>query len=317
MAFHVAQVLALRSLIERDMCAFEEELSHNICKDCFNKALHVLKTDEWDTISSEHSEGLFLSLIDYFSRHVQLKLDSYIGKTGCFRAEGSEEILGHEQLTYRYSKKLLPTNIKVGDMLTRNQVIDLGIGQRFAHYSANDFVQGDLISSEYNISGVMSSSTQMAVLAGYFGKESFTSPVMVEYPMLQGQRIEEVLKFRDQEWHHFRDFRMLIEDGVRDGGDVERMLEDSSAKIAGMVAKNARTLDKALVKEGAVAVAGIGVSIASAGVSGLVAAAIAVLGGGHFVGSIVPKLIDRFSEPEDVRTEKTYYAWKIKKKTLI
>ena len=75
-------------------------------------------------------------------------------------------------------------------------------------------------------------------------------------------------------------------------------------------------MHKGIVKDLGVAAVGMTLTLATAGVSNLVAAAIGALSGGHVAKDLVPKLVDRFTEQENIRSEKSYFAWKVKKQFL-
>ncbi|HWV22330.1 MAG TPA: hypothetical protein VN036_14990, partial [Devosia sp.] len=131
-----------------------------------------------------------------------------------------------------------------------------------------------------------------------------------------GGKLDDILRFRDQEWHHLEDFRSLVEGAVNSGKDASLEIQSSSNRIERIISKNNRLLNKGILKDAAISSTGIAATILTSGVSGIVAAAVGLLSAGHLAKDVVPKIIDRFTEPEALRDEKAYYVWKLRKSAL-
>lgn len=313
-AFHVSEVLMLRPLIDSGMCTFLDEEEENYCPDCMAKAIEILRTGSADDLKSE---GIFFDLVDHYATRSTVIYEGKRGSDSVFHVQADADLTGHES-TYVYRKT--GRKFKKSDLnsrLNKDQILTLGIAQKFAHFAGIDLIAGSNASSKYRVDNIITSSSQLGVIREYFGSQSFSTPVDIDYPLLTQARLTDVLAFRKQEWHHFHDFRKLVEDGIRSGEDVSAQLADASAKIQAIISKNSRTLNRSILKDTAVTVAGVAATVATSGFSGIIAATVGVLSTGHLVKELIPKLIDRFGEPEALRDEKSYYAWKLRRSNLI
>lgn len=315
LALHISMLLLLAPLISRGIVSFEHERAGGLCNDCFNRVVAALVSGGSDEENANSS--LFVSLMDYFLSSVEMRL-SERGKMSCsFEMIGAEALIGHDVSYFHASSDLVPATVNIGDQLTKEQILNIRAADDFAYYTTNDVMKAEAIAIDFGVDSVLSSGDQLDVFRSYFGEDRFSSPRNVDFPLVGARDIETLLKFRDQEWHHLEDFRGLVQDGLKDGASsVSQTLSKESAKMQGIVAKNRRGVDRALVKDGAILVAGLTLTAATAGVSGILAAAIGALSGGHIAKDIIPKIIDRYSEPEELRDHRSYYAWKIRSSAL-
>lgn len=310
-SFHVAELLLLRPLIDRGMCTFVDEQTHNFCRDCFNRALDILISGQSDGIPRR---DMYFDLMSHYADSVQVHFSSYMRSRGHFVLRGPIDLIPHEETNFYIAKKHVPFELESDRVLSRDEVLTLGIAGPFSHYTTSDLVKSSSVTSEFGVGNVIASTQHMSILRRHFGDSTFSKSVDVEYPLISGAKLDDVISFREEEWHHLHDFRTTVEEGLKSGLNVNDALMASSANISRILAKSARTFKIDLVKEVALAAVGITATIATSGVSNLVALAFGALSGGHLATNVVPKLVERATEPEDIRAEKSYYAWKVSRK---
>lgn len=311
-SFAVSEILLLRPLIERGICTFVDEANHSYCRDCFQKAISHLISGSVD----ESDDGdIYFLLMARFADAVRIRVDNVGKREICLALEGPEDIVPHQR-SYHYTPRARhPELIDLGKRdLTREEILKYGAGNSFAHYTSSDVVKASSISTEYGVGNIIASTQHMAVMRGLFGDAKFGNPISVDYPVISGGKLEDVVSFRETEWHHLNDFRNAVEGGLKSGQDVGAELRNSSANINRILSKSRRQFARDITKEAAIAAVGITATVATAGVSGLLALAVGAVSGGHLAKGVVPKLIDRLSEPEEIVAEKSYYAWKVAKK---
>lgn len=307
LSFHVRQILTARPLIERGICVFESPVHENYCSDCFAEAISIVSRGK----DFESDPGIFVSLMGSYARNSLVTFDGRVGDAYVYRASPSGELSDHDIFSYS-SKKVSGSHPKKGGQLTPKQVVKLGIAQRFAHFSSYDVIGASRALTGGTRNSIVSS-PQMTSLIEYFGEQNFTKNVSVDYPLVSQGNLDSILKIRDQEWHHLSDFRNLVDGGISSGLDVTAEIKASSDRIDRLLLKNARTIDRGLLKDALISSTGIAATVLTSGVSGILAAAAGVVSAGHLARDLIPKLVDRFSEPEAIRDEKAYYVWKLRK----
>ena len=307
LSYFIRQILTAQPLIERGICVFESAEHENYCSNCFSTAISIIKEGG----NFDHDPGIFVSLIDSYSRTASVTYDGRRGERFIYRVSPNGDISDHD--IFRYSEKKIGGNtLRKGERLPSDLVIKLGIPQRFAHYSSYDII-GTSKALQAGTRNAIASLPHMSSLADYFGAENFKRSISVEYPLFSQAALRDIIKFRDQEWHHLGEFRELVEAAVNSGEDATAEVKASSDRIDKILAKNKRVLERGMIKDALVSSTGIAATVLTSGVSGIVAAAAGVLSAGHLAKDLVPKIIDRFSDPESVRDEKAYYVWKLRK----
>jgi hypothetical protein len=118
------------------------------------------------------------------------------------------------------------------------------------------------------------------------------------------------------QWHHLHDFRKLIDEGLKSGEDVTRLFKDEEAKIQKIIDKSKRTFKRDIIDGGAKLGFHAIAAAATGGISAIVGAVVAAMGGKHLVDSVIPTIRRRFEESEEIRESRIYYAWKLKSKIL-
>jgi hypothetical protein len=116
---------------------------------------------------------------------------------------------------FRCDSRSVGNDFVVGQELSREQALAIGVPRGFAHFSSNDLVQSHYAADKYLIDGIITSSGQFDVIKGYFKTGVFGEAVDVRYPFLAGLDVSRILKFRDDEWDHLYEFRKTVEEGKR------------------------------------------------------------------------------------------------------
>lgn len=311
LATRISHILTLRPLIDRGICSFVDTESHWICPGCFAKGMTSITSANPEL---KGTSDLYFLLADRFNQSAVAYVEDLDPEDNSvdIRVEGLADLIGHDTMYLTGVRKLGRTAI--GRALTAKQLAKLALEREFAHHGTNDIVHMNSVAARIGVRNMVSSPFQISTLKQYFGEAAFKREINPTYPILAGNRLEDILRFRDQEWHHLHDFRQMVDGAVASGEDVDAALDDGAAKIARIAKKNVVLLNRKLAVDGAVAVLGATATVATAGIATAVAFVVAALSSGHLATSSIPALVNRFSESPDVRDERTYYAWKIRKK---
>ena len=151
----------------------------------------------------------------------------------------------------------------VGKKISRSKLLRWGVTREFAHYGSNDIIFGNDTANRFGIQSVLSSSPQIEVIRKFFGSDAFLRTVNTEYPLLSGARLDDVLRFRDQEWHHLHEFRRFVEDAISSGDNVDRALKDNAVQIEKIMKRNSAKLTKKLAVDAGVLMLGAAATVAS------------------------------------------------------
>lgn len=305
LAFHISEILVLKPLIDRGIVSFIDFNTHSYCEDCFRKGLAAATGFDEDT-------DMFFSIARDVIEKTDLVYRISSVKGLHFDVITTSEFYGHERGTYiLYGKIKEIKGLRKGEKLTRNQIESLGIASRIASFASNDLFEVNKNSSSFGIRNLIASRPQVSVLREYFGTDRVGKDIDIKYPFIAQGKIDEIMKFRDDEWHHLHDFRNFIDDCITGGVDFSKELENEYSKIEHIVRRNDRKFNKNILTDAGVLATNMVATVATAGVSSLIAGLIGALGGGHFATKMIPDLIGKFSEPEEIRESKIYYAWKV------
>jgi hypothetical protein len=315
-ALGVSLLILARPLIDRSIVNFYSFRRPLICPSCYGEAMNsYLPPASGDY---QPSDILFQTL-HYFSDTMQVKA-APAGENIIFTLSSPDHFFDHD-LVMQVSSSESPLALSAPRVLSKKETLDLKLFDFLATFTTNDIVQKSMLADKYRVSKVFSSSAETHVLSNLFRDQFSLQPFTADLPFLSSRNVSEILRLRDDEWHHFRDFRsyysQLSENSTRDLlGDpsaIQRELDAELIKIEKTVRSYSRAVNRNLVDGAAVGVMSLTASVMTSGVSTFLSAASALIGGGHFSKSMVPAIRKRFDEPESIRDSRLYYVWKIRK----
>jgi hypothetical protein len=213
LAFTLGELISIAPLIDREIITFIDLSKHNYCHSCFARGLAAAaQGKEFD---DDESKDPFFFLMESYLNRVKVTYDGKSKGVAAFTLKSDSELLGHEMGGFRCDSRSVGNDFVVGQELSREQALAIGVPRGFAHFSSNDLVQSHYAADKYLIDGIITSSGQFDVIKGYFKTGVFGEAVDVRYPFLAGLDVSRILKFRDDEWDHLYEFRKTVEEGKR------------------------------------------------------------------------------------------------------
>lgn len=240
-----------------------------------------------------------------------------MGGRKIFRFDNIEEVFGHPTIYYHADQDMkVYGKITEGAALNKGQIRRMGFFRYPTEYTINDLISVNQCAHEFGISNISASSIQINALSRGFSSGKLSENLNIEYPFMNILEFNNLVSFRDNEWRHLIDYRNFIQDVIKENpsANVQDAIDSELAKIGGIIEKSSRSAAKRITEGVGIFAMNAGVAYFSAGLSNLVAAVAAALGGGHFAKNTVPLIIERFSEPEQLQDSKIYYTWKAHKK---
>jgi hypothetical protein len=318
LSFSIAAAIAMQPLIDRKILTFVNFRPVTICKECFSKLINSQQQRSVDSRESVFSFA-YKTLLD--TKKVELLEFDDANKRHVYRMTDTCAI-AHEHPSYLITSKS-PRNLnalRLPYTLNRNEVIEIGAFHGDALSTANDFLTKSENSYSYRVNMIQSSSNELAVLQRVFGADHAMSKFDASVPFIATRNAYRVLALRDQEWHHFEEFRTLIFDTVSRNEIEGRDLDDfyrgeilpEMVKIEKIVRNYQKKNRDALIDNSAISALSLFSVAITGGLTSLIGLASALLGGGHFAKSMVPSLRKALSEPDAARDSACYYAWKVK-----
>ncbi|TPL97779.1 hypothetical protein FJ960_23885 [Mesorhizobium sp. B2-3-11] len=310
-SYYLTKLLSVHPLVERKIITFTDFSTYNLCRSCFNRGLSGFFSESTDI------KDMYFIITNKFLEEAQVTFDRKIGGALEFSIRNSADYVGHFNGGFHYSGDKFPASMKgieKDQILTKEQVIEIGAATGPATFLSNDIIQTNKTASEFNINNISTTTKQIEIMKEVFGSGGFSKNIDLNYPFIAQNDIRDILKFRDSEWHHLHDFRKLIGDGVKSGDDVTLLFKDEEAKMEKIVQKNRRSQNRNLIDGGGKAAFHAVAAAATGGISAILGAVVAAFGGKHITDTLIPAIRERLQEPEELRDSKIYYAWKLKKK---
>ena len=210
-----------------------------------------------------------------------------------------------------------------GDALDPDTVHRLTLFKDRAFYGSADLISRSAAAEKYAIGSIFADSTESFVLKKVFGQDFSQDKFSFDMPFLASRNLAGVLRLRDKYQEQFIQFRKLFSDLELDQSESDvKISEKIESEILPHFFQLERLIESeregalaAIFDNGGVATAAIVGSVLTSGVSGLVASAAAILGGGHFAHSVVPNIRKLLTEPAAAKDSKMYFGWKVKQVT--
>lgn len=313
-AYAISNILLASPLINRGMLGFYPFSSPKICPNCFARA--IASYDESGD-APEITVAVLNQLLHDTSVYVVESEDGYF-----FKIDGDDDVIEHTSL---YLGPFDPSEAGISTVnipyeLPKNEVIRLQILSQMTKFVTNDIVQKAFLTSTCNASKVFSSVTEIKTLSRMLGGSFAAKQFNAEVPFLSSRNVQSILKLRDQEWHHFEEFRLYLEDASKEAAlsahhqaNLDREIKSQLIGVEKAFRSYSKQATRDLIDGAAIGLASLSGSILTAGVSTFLSAAAALIGSGHFSKSMVPAIRKKFDEPESIRDSKVYYLWKVKR----
>lgn len=319
LSFGIVATLAMQSLIDRGILTFVNFNRVVLCKECLSKLVNT------------HLQGDIASRFDFFSstynallETTKVELVEINSSNKKYRYRKTEICeLAHDHPSYWVTSRI-PKNCLFRQLpytLTREEVIEIGAHYQESQFAANDLLMKSQGSYSYRVNMIHSSLSELAVLQRIFGTSQMRNKFDASLPFVSTRNAKCVLTLRDQEWHHFEEFRTVVFDTISKNEIEGRELDDlyrgeilpQMVKLEKIVREFQQKNRDMLIDNSAVSALSLLSVAMTGGVTSVVGLASALLGGGHFAKSMVPTLRKALSEPDSVRDSTFYYAWRVKK----
>ncbi len=319
-AFAVSTVIMLLPLIERGIVTFMPFDPIHICQECLSDLM--VNSLEIDNINPDANVygSIYKSFLDNCDVHIDERWES--GGIS-FKMTGSEQYLEHGELYHVFDVEPdFLKGVQEQKILSSDIVHKLGIFRHKATIKTYDLTSKAVASSQYKTKNVLSDSTELQILNILFPEDIRKNKIDAEVPILSARNVNDLIKLRDKEWHHFEQYRSkvfdYVEDVDTDGKELEDVYREKIApdliEIEHVLDKSRRKAGKSIIDNSGIAAFSISAACLTSGLSTLVPAAISILGGGHFVKSMVPAIRERFETPAELLEKDLYFTWKVKKK---
>jgi hypothetical protein len=303
LAFYLRELAMLTPLINRGIITFTD---YTIVTICYNCLLEVLKeTSQFD------SSHVYASALEYQIDHSKVFYDGDRGKEKVLRVEFQNPTLHDHDKMYFHRKNIdAVRNPKIGQKFTKNQVMKLGVFTRTAELFANDLIQKQLDMKTNQVTSSFSTTAEANILLDTFGQANVKKKFDLEFPLISSRNIESLLKIRDQEWHHFGEYRDFLVNYEGSEKDLKTEMEREIRKLELIFEKSRRVAGRKIIDNSAITVLSLASYFLSGGISAALSTATSILGAGHFAKKMVPAIRERASEPEELRESQMYFAWK-------
>lgn len=312
-AIAISLLIATHPLIERGIVTFYDFSGTHLCAECYEKAI-------LSYIDSGETKDIYFRVLKEFAERTQVTLEQTSDGDFYFKIAGAEDFIDHGAV-YHHGTNIDADHYKLHSLLTKEDALRLGVFDNMAQFVKNDLIQKSYVADTYGISKIFSSQPEIGVLSSLFDQSFAGQQFSVDIPFLTSRNSREILKLRDDEWHHFEDFRAHFEKVSREheGGNagnpdlVRQEIESELINIEKIFKRFSRETNRALIDGAAVSIMSLGASVLTAGVSTYLSATAALIGGRHFTKSMIPTLRKKFDEPESLRDSRMYYLWKVRK----
>jgi len=301
-AIYVAIFLA--PLLEAGIVEFVSPYDGYLCEGCIEKlfpndelsnfkdlALKYLYHTSEVKINDVH--GLKTAIIDYNKIH------------------GEHQI--YAQVPPEYHSQL-----EIGQTLKLEEARKVGIFATPGSALMNDFYVRNIRAAEIKNANMLCNASEFNLVSQITGHNLVKDGFEINYPLLSSTRLREVIKMRNDEWHHFHKFRASVSDLKKSeelsNVEIQKIADDEFAKIATILEKvNSKAKGKFL-KAGVYSTFGILGAIATAKISGPLAIAAALVGNGHATKETVEAFELKMQKPHEMMDSKFYFAWKASQK---
>jgi len=312
----VSSVLFLRPLIDRKIIAFSGGDYGRYCPSCFSK---LISSDD----NLDQDDGMMRFFANYIIDNTDVKLEN-CDDDGVFHLilSGPADLYEHGAtyvLDHQPSMEMRKHNI--GDTLSKEFLNKSGFFKNTSEILVMEYIEKNSLISKNNIKNVFSSSAEIGMIKKIFGKNSAFSNIDMSMPFLATRELDHTLEVRENDWHHFENFRNKILDITKAGLPEEELNRCYRSEVLPELIKIERIVESSrdkssssLVKNTAISLLSLSSAIATQGLSGAVSATVAALGAGHFAKSMVPALQNRLSIPTEIKDSSFYYAWKIQQR---
>lgn len=314
-SFFLGMLIMIDPIIDKRIVTFTDSVGKSYCANCFYKLLS--ESDK----RIPNVERLKRTT-DAFLRNAEVRLIS-IDKENhecTVLIEGPSEFFGDEPIEITFPKRgLILTDKSIGKLIPKQKLIDLEILYPFSRYSVVDISTKEKIANKYGINRNFVSSREISLLKRMFGhKQFFSSNFESDALVLMADSLSDLVSLREQEWHHFERFRNAFHAcaDVPDRFDLEEVYRETVipaiTNIRRIIEKSKSASGKEIIKSSGIAVFAVTSAVMTAGLSTLLSATAGILGGGHFVKSMIPAVHDYLKVPEEAKDSEFYYAWKLK-----
>lgn len=312
----VSSILFLKPLIDRKIIAFSGGDYGRYCPSCFSKLI----SSDGDL---DQDDGMMRFFANYINDNTNVKLEECDGD-GVFHfiLSGTSDLYEHGStyvLDYKPSMEM--KKFSVGEIIPKEYLNKFGFFRETSEIFVMEYIEKNNLISKNNIKNVFSSSAEMGMVKKIFSKSTTFSNVDMSMPFLATRELDHTLKVRENDWHHFENFRNKILDLTKAGLPGEELNKCYRSEVLPELIKIERIVESSrdkssssLVKNTAISLLSLSSAIATQGLSGAVSATVAALGAGHFAKSMVPALQDRLSVPTEIKDSSFYYAWKIQQR---
>lgn len=298
----IFSTLSLRPLLEADIIRYAPFKPERFCDGCLMKIY-----------SGESSENTYTELI----------LEHFLQSSECRFAENDGDI--HIQIDFDDShdthglamvgpQKSFDKQL-VGQILSRDQIAQFKVFSSQAMVLSHEFSAKNILAHQTGADNIFSNSIELALVSEFSKPISNRPKIELSYPLLNSVSLQDALRIREQEWHHLSDFRTSIRklktDPQLDVGELSAIADHELSKIEKVVAKSRREATRDLVDSVPLGVLSIVAAVATSGLSAMIAAASAALGGGHAASKAIPAIRKRLETPEEARDSEYFYAWRV------
>lgn len=307
-------------LVERGIVRFADLDYPKICKKCLTQLVSSADTRIESDVSGRISllKDIYSDILD----NSKVELDKISVKNGFTLKISSVEDYFEHDTTYTTGrdKRGIVAQYALGDSISREDVVELGVHRRHAELVFSDVVARSVVGERHNIRNHLASSSELALLQGIFGPSSLMAGFNPNFPFICAANLSDLIKIRDNEWHHFEPFRKqvfdaarIIEDGQATANSVMReIVTPRMVEIQKILNTSRRKAGRSIMDNSGIAALAIGSTIVTSGFSGMMAAAVGLIGSGHFAAKMVPALRERFDIPDEVLNDDFYFAYKVK-----
>jgi hypothetical protein len=314
-SFFLSILIMMDPLLENGIITFSNAEGELYCADCFYELIRESDKGFEGIDFIRNSDKLLLN-----EAQVRLLEINNENRTYRVRIEGPSDLIGDQPYELEVLKQgRILTKKDIGNLISPRKLKHLGVLYSYSAYSFRDIATKENISTNFGINRNFASSAEISLLKRTFGENQLlSSSFESNAPILMANSLQDLISMRENEWHHFENFRNTLHTITDDigSGTVEGVYRDTliseMIKIERIIEKSRRVSGREIIKGSGVAVFAITSSVMTAGLSTLISAAAGVLGGGHFVKEMIPALHDYLKVPEEAKDSQYYYAWKLK-----
>lgn len=325
--FTLAVLYRIRPLLASGLIRFVPTAHYNLCIDCYGNVLNRnLGASAKNLLRSYNSlkKHLTRRYRDEVTHTFRAEAYPHI------RSEGPEDLLDHGVSIYipdEWPAWLKARFDKGPFQLTKKQVVDLDLGTWNVSCVMNDVLRQNYYSNLCNTSYLTSRPVDFAAIRALTKRKSVSSitPEIFshEVPILDGVKIESLVKLRRDEAEAFSVYRAALTKAVHSSKS------ESSNKVMKQIFndvvkpelnrldatfKNARrVLRRELATDAIAATAFVGLGLFSGILPENIGQIVAAMGGFHYTQRISNKVSKFLAEPPQLRNSKFYFLWKTRR----